>query len=144
MTVRRPPPPPHRSHTPWTGFTPRERKRAQTLPRCPSATCRRAKACRSAIDGLYCRRTHITPEELRRISRKRDDLMLLLPKLPTRPTLKQVQAYRLASDLLLARAEEQSQTRLAQWKAGALDHLCGPYDRRGAWMVPPPRVYVEG
>ncbi len=143
MPTRKAPPKPYRSHTPWTGFTPRERKRAEPLPRCPSATCRRAKACRNAIDGLYCRRSHITPEELRKTSRKQDELMLLLPKLPQHPTLKQVQAYRLASDMLLARAEEQSQTRLAQWKAGALDHLHGPYDRRGAWMVPPPRGPVQ-
>lgn len=144
---RKAPPEPYRSLTPWNGFTPRERKREEPLPRCPSARCRRAKACCAAIDGLYCRRTHITPEEARALRRQRAGKGPARrpdwETLPARPSLEQVEAYRIASDMKLARAEAQAGQRLAQWKAGTLDHLYGAYAPRGVWMRPPERRYVE-
>jgi len=144
---RKAPPDPYRSLTPWAGFTPRERKRAVPLPRCPSAQCRRAKACCMAIDGLYCRRTHITPEEVRTLKRQQGGKgpahRADWETLPARPSLEQVEAYRIASDMTLARAEAQAAQRLAQWKAGSLDHLYGRYEARGVWMTAPERRYVE-
>lgn len=144
-------PDPYRSLTPWAGFTPRERKRAVPLPRCPSAQCRRTKTCCKAIDGLYCRRTHIAPEEVRTQARQRavqggaeePARRHSWETLPARPSLEQVEAYRIASDMTLARAEAQAAQRLAQWKAGSLDHLYGRYDARGVWMTAPERRYVE-
>jgi hypothetical protein len=132
----------YRSLTPWTGFTPRERKRAAPLCTCPAAACRRAKACVSAIEALYCRRTHMTVAEARQAAGG-DGLVEMLPRLPARPTLRQVKAHALASDILLARAAGERERLTAQWRAGELDHLYGKYDPKGVWMRPPPRLYVE-
>ncbi len=138
------PPQSHRSHTPWAGFTPRERKRAEALARCPSARCRRVKACVAALDGLYCRRTHHSVKAARHEARQGGQgAGLRLPRLSARPNAAEVEAYRIATELLLARAEEKQAEMLARWKAGELDRLYGPYDRRGALMVPPARIYVE-
>ena len=62
---------------------------------------------------------------------------------PSRPSLEQVEAYRIASDMTLARGEAQGAQRLAQWKAGSLDHAYGRYEARGVWMTAPERRYVE-
>ena len=141
------PPKPYRSTTPWMGFTPRERKRDEPLPRCPSGTCRRAKICQRAIDGLYCRRTHLSPAEA---ARKASSAAarpaagpLLIRTLPANASLEQVEAYRLMSDMLLAGAEAAHARMTSKWKQGALDHLYGPYDPKGVLMCPPPRLYVE-
>ncbi len=60
------------------------------------------------------------------------------------PAFEEVEAYRIASDMMLARAEDAAAGMLAKWKSGALDHVYGRYDAKGVWMTPPPRVYVEG
>ena len=134
---------PYRSHTPWTGFTPREKRRAKPLARCPAAACRRAKHCIRAADALYCRRTHLTVAEARFKAPRRNPLATPWPTLPANASLEQVEMYRIANDMLVAKAEENQARMVNRWKAGALDHLYGPYDPKGVVMKPPPKEYVE-
>lgn len=142
------PPKPYRSLTPWAGFTPREKKREKPLPRCPMKACRRAKLCIRAIDGLYCRRTHLSPKEVRAHA-KSTSKPGAAPRpvfhyaLPKNASLEQVEAYRMMSDMVLASSEAAQARMLAKWKQGAFDHLYGPYDPKGALMQPPPREYRE-
>jgi hypothetical protein len=144
----RPPPKPYRSLTPWLGYTPREKKREKPLDSCPSATCRRAKKCHRAIDGLYCRRTHFSPNEVRAHAKPTSKPVaaprpLLHYSLPKSASFEQAEAYRMMTDMAVASAEAAQARMLAKWKQGALDHLYGPYDPKGALMQPPKREYVE-
>ena len=135
---------PYRTLTPWLGFTPRERPRATPLPTCPADACRRAKACIRCGDGLYCRRTHMTPAEARHVGPKpAAGQGGTLPILPPKASFEQVEAYRMASDVLLARAEDATARMLAKWKSGALDQVYGKYDPKGVWKRPPARGFVE-
>jgi hypothetical protein len=142
------PPKPYRSLTPWTGFTPREKKREAPLARCPAKACRRAKKCIRAIDGLYCRRTHMTPKEGRALQAATEKPAaaprpVLHYALPKNASFEQAEAYRMMTDMVLASAEAVQARMAAKWKSGALDHLYGPWNPKGALMVPPPRNYVE-
>jgi hypothetical protein len=142
------PPKPYRSTTPWTGFTPREKKRAKPLPCCPSGSCRRAKQCQRAVDGLYCLRTHLSPKEARAMAKKARKpgaapKPLIHYSLPSNPSLEQAEAYRMMTDMLVADIEIREERMTAKWKRGDFDHLYGPYDPRGVLMTPPKREYVE-
>jgi hypothetical protein len=143
------PPKPYRTMTPWLGYTPREKKREKPLSRCPSGTCRRAKKCHRAIDGLYCRRTHFSTNEVRAMANtganptRRAATPILIRTLPANASLEQAEAYRMMTDMALASAEAAQARMMAKWKQGAFDHLYGPYDPKGAVMRPPPREYVE-
>jgi len=143
MTKPLPPRERYRTLTPWLGFTPRERKRAVALAHCPAHACRRAKACIRCTDGLYCRRTHMTVEEAQHHAPKpAAGQITMFPGLPPRASFEQVEAYRMASDMMLAQAEDVVAQMLAKWKSGTLDHLHGRYDPKGVWKHPPPRGYV--
>jgi hypothetical protein len=140
------PPKPYRTMTPWTGFTPREKKRSKPLARCPSTTCRRAKRCVCAIDGLYCRRTHLTQKEVRAQTKRvqgRPAAPLIHYSLPKNANFEQAEAYRMMTDILVANAEAAQERMTAKWKRGDFDHLYGPYDPKGVLMQPPKREYVE-
>ncbi|MFT3671560.1 hypothetical protein [Aestuariivirga sp.] len=134
---------PYRSITPWTGFTPREKRRPQPLPRCPALACCRAKACIRAIDGLYCRRTHMSVDEAGSRARNGGPPREVWPTLPPGASFRQVEAYRIATDMLLAEAEAARERMTAKWKRGDLEPLYGRFDPRGVWMYPPERRYVE-
>jgi hypothetical protein len=122
------------SRSPWCGYTNRERPRAVALPVCPSARCRRAKACIDAIDKLYCRRTHESP--------------------PKQPTSRAGKTGKRISDsalldyanhlkILAEKQQDRHDDMTERWKAGEFDHLYGKYSSKGVLKVPPPKVYVE-
>ena len=133
------------SHTPWDGYTPREKKRKVLLAVCPQAACRRAKACIRATDGLYCQRTHLNASEIRRTAKPAP--VAALPRhsfqLSPRSSLKQVEALRILTDHLLEEAEARTAEMTARWKRGDFDHLYGKYSARGALMQPPPLAYMD-
>jgi hypothetical protein len=148
--MKRLPPKPYRTMTPWTGFTPREKKRSKPLVCCPSGTCRRAKQCLRAVDGLYCLRTHLSPKEARAMAKKAKNANpgaaskpLIHYSLPSNPSLEQAEAYRIMTDMLVADIEIREERMTAKWKRGDFDHLYGPYDPRGVLMTPPKKEYVE-
>jgi hypothetical protein len=134
-----PPRQPYLTTTPWALFTPRERKRPQPLRHCPSAKCRRAKACVDAHDQLYCQRSHESVTEYRaRLGVK-----------PAKPanaepwTLEHVAAKREQSDLMLAQAQDIERDMTKRWKAGEFDRLYGKFKPQGIWKHPPERQYTE-
>ncbi len=141
------PPKPYRTMTPWTGYTPHEKKREKPFARCPSGKCRRAKMCLSAIDGLYCRRTHLSPKEARAMANRAKPgaapRPLLHYSLPRNASFEQAEAYRMMTDILVAQVEAAQDRMTAKWKRGDFDHLYGPYDPKGVLMQPPKREYVE-
>jgi hypothetical protein len=130
------------SRRPWAGFTAHDKPRLEPLPVCPSARCRRAKACISALDNLYCRRTHHSLHEQRTIHR----VSPLQRELATVPEVidgddLSARMERIAALAEIRRAHEADM--LAQWKAGALDTLYGKHCRNGVVMTPPQKAYVE-
>jgi hypothetical protein len=136
----RTPPKPYYSTTPWTGFTPREKKRPQALARCPSLSCRRAKACQAAHDGLYCQRSHLSLREFRtRNPQPANDL----GRLPRNPSKTQMRAKRILSEMLAAEAADKLKDMTDRWKHGDFDELYGKWTKRGTLMTPPPRQYTE-
>ena len=144
------PPKPYRSMTPWSGYTPHEKKRENPLARCPVKACCRAKQCIRAIDGLYCRRTHLSPKQARAMAINANrgkpgpaPRPLLPYSLPRNLAFEQVEAYRMMTDMLVADAEAAQERMTAKWKRGDFDHLYGPYDPKGVLMTPPKREYVE-
>jgi hypothetical protein len=124
--------------TPWVGFTPRERKRDAPLARCPSAACRRAKACVDAHDKLYCQRSHQSLTESRAGKILED-----FPRMPKNPNARQVEAHRIILDLQLEEAETAKAVMTQRWKAGELDALYGAFKPGGIWKYPPLRQYTE-
>mgnify|MGYP000936655860 CR=1 FL=1 len=128
-------PKPYLTTTPWQLFTPRERKRAAVLTQCPSARCRRAKACVDAHDNIYCQRSHKSVAEARggkRVAVK-----------PLRLTLAAVRAKLAETDIMLADAEARQALMTERWKSGEFDALYGKYNARGVLKVPPVRQYTE-
>jgi hypothetical protein len=134
---------PHMSQTPWTGFTPHDCPRDNSLPACPSRHCHRAKACLAAHDGLYCRRTHFSPAEQKKWQRRdplRRELDAVLPAVDPHDFSQRME--RIGELAAIRRAHAARMT--ARWKAGEFDHLYGPYSAKGVLMRAPPKVYVEG
>jgi hypothetical protein len=130
---------PYITTTPWLPFTLRERKRAQILARCPSAACRRAKACVDAHDDLYCQRSHESVAEARRHFKPDPKFATL----PLNPTFDQVQAHVIVTDTRLAEAKARTQDMRQKWKSGIFDGLYGKFRADGVWKHPPDRQYTE-
>jgi hypothetical protein len=130
---------PYLTTTPWTLFTSRERKRPAALRQCPSAKCRRAKACVDAHDQLYCQRSHES------IAERRARLGFAPLAAPTLEdwTLDEVTARREKSDLMLAEAQARQRNMTQRWKVGEFDDLYGKYKPHGVLKHPPDRQYKE-
>jgi hypothetical protein len=128
---------------PWAGFTAQDSPRPQPLERCPSARCRRAKACIAALDGLYCLRTHHSLAELQARARH-SDLQRELDSVPPVPDETDFPARmeRIAELAQIRRAHEARM--LAAWKAGTLSPGLPKFRSAGVVMRPPPKAYVEG
>ena len=134
-----PTPKPYLTTTPWTLFTMRERKRAQPLLRCPSAKCRRAKACVDAHDQLYCQRTHDSVAG----HRARTGFKPLVLDDVEEWSMEDVTARREQSDIMLAQAVAKQRELTQRWKAGEFDALYGKFKPQGVWKHPPDRQYTE-
>lgn len=140
-------PKPRLSTRPWAGYTARERKRPAVLAHCPSAACRRAKACVDAHDGLYCQRSHCSVAEAAALARTashgRADAAApsAFKPLPARASLAEVKAHRAQLDFLAEDAARREAALAARWQAGELDHLYGPWRKGGVWLLPPPKVF---
>ena len=134
-----PPPKPYLTTTPWTLFTLRERKRANPLHRCPSAKCRRAKACVDAHDQLYCQRSH----ESVACHRARTGITLRVPDDVEEWSMEEVTARREQSDLMLAEVQAKQRELTQRWKAGEFDALYGKFKPQGVLKHPPDRQYTE-
>ena len=133
-----PTPGPYLTTTPWQLFTSRERQRPQPLAHCPSAKCKRAKACVDAHDKLYCQRSHESLAE----RRARLKISASAPKPIEEWTLDQVTAKREQSDLMLAEALARQKDLTRRWKAGEFDALYGKFKSKGVWKQPPPRTFA--
>lgn len=129
------------SPAPWWGFSPHDQPRSAPLPECPSARCGRARKCLAAIDGLYCLRTHhdkFQQQWLRRhhpLARQIAAIAKVKDKRDHRAIARRAEAV-----MDLRRAYEAMMQK--RWKAGALDHLYGKYNPKGALLKPPPRDYA--
>ncbi len=139
---RHPPPPPFVSRRPWVGFSARDMAREEPLARCPSARCRRAKACLAAVDNLYCLRTHFSLDEQARRHRQ-SPLQRELDSVPAVADEGDLTARmeRIAELAAIRRAHDAAM--LARWQAGALDHLHGKYRKGGVVLAPPAKAYAE-
>lgn len=133
---------PRFSQSPWFGFTKHDWPRSEALDQCPSARCRRAKACRCAYDGLYCRRTHHSPEEIK-ILQKQTELgraVLAVPRLGKNPDAEERELY--MGDI--ANIKKNYQTIMtARWKVGEFDQLFGKYKPSGVLLKPPSKIYCD-
>ena len=127
---------PYLTTTPWLPYTSREHKRDAVLRLCPSARCRRVKACVDAHDNIYCQRSHESVAEARHGAPapqvKRGNF-----------SLKQIRIKLAESDLLLAEAEARSAEMRERWRAGQFDDLYGTFRSRGVLKHPPDRPYAE-
>lgn len=133
---------PYLTTTPWHLFTLRERKRPAPLRRCPSAKCRRAKACLDAHDQIYCQRSHESVAE-RRAKRGSRGLEPQAARPAAAWTLDEITAKREESDLMLAAAQAREREMTKRWKAGEFDDLYGKYKPHGVLKHPPSRQYTE-
>jgi hypothetical protein len=133
---------PYYSKQPWFGFSEGDNPRAQPLPQCKSARCRRTKMCVAAYDGLYCRRTHFAPSDTR-VESERASLQKQIDRIPRidDPYDVEWKLERIAHISDIRRAHFKKMTE--RWKSGAFDHLYGKYRPHGVLMTPPPRIYVE-
>jgi hypothetical protein len=130
---------PYLTTTPWVLFTDRERKRPAPLHQCPSAKCRRAKACLDAHDQLYCQRTHESIAE----RQARLGLTPLAAPALADWSLDEVTARREETDVMLAEAQARQREMTRRWKAGEFDDLYGKYKSHGVLKHPPKRQYAE-
>ena len=137
-----PQPRPHVSTQPWTGFTRHDCPRGVALPICPSARCRRAKACVAAHDGLYCRRTHFSAAEQEKWKRRdpHERAIEAAPPADHGTLVERMKRLMTHATIRLAQSTEMT----ARWQAGEFDHLYGPYRRKGVVVKAPPKIYVEG
>jgi hypothetical protein len=133
-----PTPAPYLTTTPWQLFTLRERKRPQTLAHCPSAKCKRAKACVDAHDQLYCQRSHESIAE----QRARTGFTPQATAPFKEWALDEVTARREQSDLMLAEAQSKQRELTKRWKAGEFDALYGKFKPHGVLKQPPPRNFA--
>jgi hypothetical protein len=133
-----PTPKPYLTTTPWCMFNANERKRPAALRHCPSAKCRRAKACVDAHDQTYCQRSHES------IAERRAKLGLgpRKPVVYENWTLDQATAKREQSDLMLAEAQAKHRDLTKRWKAGEFDGLYGKFKPEGVWKQPPPKDFA--
>jgi hypothetical protein len=142
LSPRRPRGEPYLSRAPWHGFSAHDMPRAEPLPVCPSARCRRLCRCVDAIDGLYCRRTHLSLAEQAEAKPARP-LQRLLARVPEAfPPGDLAARLERIEELASIRRDYDADMR-ARWRAGAFDHLYGRYRRDGALMRPPPLAYVD-
>ena len=130
---------PYLTREPWMPFTPREKTRPLPLRVCPSAKCRRAKACIDAFDDLYCQRSH----ESMAAFRARSGLT------PTPPPARsysdaELELLREDAEARLLMIKAQKRETIMQWKAGVFDDTFGKYRAYGVWKKPPDRQYTEG
>ena len=134
-------PKPFYSQTPWAGFARGDAPRAQALPVCADARCRRAKLCHAAHAGLFCQRTHFSPEEQKKFyapAQRAFDL-----KFPAHPKNAPLDLREERLMAILAQRKRDAQEMKARWKAGEFDALYGQWRGRGVLMKPPPKHYVE-
>lgn len=127
---------PYLTTTPWIPYTSRERKRVALLRVCPSAHCRRAKACVDAHDNIYCQRSHESVDQARK--------GVPAPVVTRRSySPEQIRAKVVETDLLLEEAEAKSSEMRERWKSGLFDHLYGRFKPGGVLKHPPERQYTE-
>ncbi len=127
---------------PWCGYSKHDAPRGTPLPVCPALRCRRAKACLSAHDNLYCQRTHFSPAEQEKRSR-RDPLRLELDSFPPVVDPKKLSDRMERVNNLAAVKQAHARRMTEKWKQGELDELYGKYSAKGVVVAPPPKVYVE-
>jgi hypothetical protein len=137
----RKPPKPYYTDTPWEGFTPREHKREHVLKRCPSDACHRAKACVMAHDSLYCRRTHMSVEDVKARVRALEPDDGFEPPLKRSQT--QIEVDHIIAEMRAKDAELRHLEMTLRWKRGDFDDLYGKWSKRGALKQPPVRQYTE-
>ena len=134
-------PKPFYSQTPWAGFARGDAPRAQALPMCADARCRRAKLCHAAHAGLFCQRTHFSPAEKKKFDapaqRAFDN------KFPAHPKNAPLDLREERVMAILAQRKLEAQEMQARWKAGEFDGLYGKYKAAGVLLKPPPKIYVE-
>ena len=133
---------PHVSKEPWLGFTGHDCPREIPLPVCPSSRCRRAKACVTAHDGLYCRRTHFSPPEQKKWQRRDPHQRAVDAVPPVADYGKMSARIKRLVDIAAIRLMQKTEM-TERWQAGEFDHLYGPHTPKGVLLKPPPKVYVE-
>ena len=133
---------PRVSKAPWFGFTKHDWPRDVALDRCPSALCRRSKACLAAYDELYCRRTHHSPKEIKLLLQGTEltQALDMVPRLSKHADDEERELH--AHDISNIRQNYQD-AMTARWKAGEFDHVFGPYHPRGVMLKPLQKIYVE-
>ena len=132
---------PYVSQAPWAGFTAHDLLRENPLARCPSPRCRRARQCIAAHQGLYCRRTHLSPPEIEAMRRNHPlskAIALVLPVFDPDDLQERLERVTHIAEI----SKEYHAGMTARWKAGEFDHLYGKYASRGVVMKPPPRAYA--
>jgi hypothetical protein len=134
-------PKPFYSKTPWAGFARGCAPRAEALPVCADARCRRAKLCHAAHAGLFCQRTHFSPAEKKKFDapaqRAFDE------KFPAHPKNAPLDLREERVMAILEQRTLEAQEMQARWKAGEFDGLYGRYKAAGLLLKPPPKIYVE-
>ena len=130
------------STAPWWGFSAHDIPRSEPLPRCPSERCCRVRQCISAIDNLYCLRTHHTLPEQRWLM-KRHPLSRETAKVPPVKNRKDALAVAHRTQRIMEIRLAFNTRMTTRWKAGEFDHLYGPYKAKGVLMVPPEKGWVE-
>jgi hypothetical protein len=132
----------HVSQEPWLGFTRHDCPRGNPLPICPSPRCRWAKACVTAHDGLYCRRTHFSPAEQKKWERRDPHQRAVDAVPPVADCGNMMGRTKRLIDIAVIRLMQKTEM-TERWGAGEFDHLYGPYRPKGVLMKPPPKIYVE-
>ena len=133
---------PRLTHAPWAGFSKHDCPRDVPLPICPSPLCRRLKDCTAAHDQLYCQRTHFSPREQKKLGFEThyDRAVEAVLRQPEETSLPG-QIKRMLEIQIIRVDEAMEMT--DRWKAGKLDHIYGPYRKKGVVVRPPPLCYVE-
>ncbi len=133
---------PRFSKAPWWGFSGHDQPRAEPLPACPSARCRRANKCCAAIDGLYCLRTHHDRFEQQWLKRHHP-LARKFAEVPKVKDKRDFKAIAARAEKLMQLHREFDEAMTERWKAGSLDHLYGKWTPKGALLQPPAKGFVE-
>jgi hypothetical protein len=127
---------------PWSRYSKDDQPRTAPLPRCPSAKCRRAKACLDAHKGLYCQRTHFTFDEgMIRTPKSEAEVYIQSRRPPPKGASLDIKLDFIREVRELWNDDNREQMKL--WRAGAFGDVYGKYRTGGVLKTPPPRVYEE-
>jgi hypothetical protein len=152
MTSNTPPRIPHKLVTPkgapswrpypWSRYAKDEHPRQTPLPRCPSAKCRRAKACLDAHRGLFCQRTHFTHAEgLIRTPQSETAIYIHSLQSPPKGTPSEIRLEFIRE--MQGLWKDYNTEKMRMWRSGAFVDIYGKYRPGGVLKTPPPRIYEE-